>query len=494
MSGLRRVATIVAIVVVSGAGLAVRHTPSADAAVCFERTWVRTEIAGTSLHPRQGWLRYDCATRVWALGFRSELPLSPPLSWASSKLRTLEAQLNSDNKVNTGCGSFGIDHSITGSWNGSALVATITRWDDLCTPSAGGSATISRLGTQNSIELRWNQSQVGYPRAFTVNGMVSSVDDPPMSFSQFTPGTMSVSGYQNPGWANAFHGGPAVTINGTYDAVVSGDFNGDRRDDVLFYGAGAKLDRMWLGTPSKTFALGPATTISGVYDLLVAGDFNGNGRDDVVFYGRGTAPDALRFGSATGALVGGPAQTINGEFDALASADFNNDNYDDVLLHGAGIAKDVVRLGTRYDGFGFGPAPTIDGTFDALLPADYNGNGRGDVFFYGAGGAPDELRLGATTGALVTFGSFTVSGTYTPASGDFDGNGWGEILWYAPGAGSDAIWQGRSNGTFIAGRPVNIAGTYEPVVGDFNGDGRDDVLLYGPGTAPDALLFGNPPN
>jgi hypothetical protein len=470
--------------------------PATAAAPCYQATWTRTVLQGTTLHPHQGWLRYDCESRTWSLGFHSELALSPPITWPSSKLRALQVNLNTDGDTSTGCGTFGDDYVILGTWNGSALVAEVRKTETCAIDSpVVGAATLTRLGTQDSIEIRWNQRHVGYPRAFVASASVSATDDPQFSTTTFTiPARISVSGFPNPGWANAFSGGSAPTIAGAYEAVVGGDFNGDGRDDVLFYGAGGKSDSLWLGTATKSFVTGPKPTISGTFDFVVSGDFNGDGRDDVLLHGNGPAKDVLRLGTSTGALVGGPALSIDGTFTALASDDFNGDGFDDVLFYGSGASPDVVRLGNRFKRFSYAPPTTIAGVYDAVLAGDFNGNGRGDVFFYGAGGGGDALRLGTATGTFVGGPAVTVAGTYTPATGDFDGNGRAELLWYSPGPGTDLLWQGRTDGTFAAGRPVSIGGNYVPVVGDFNGDGRDDILLYGPGSAKDATLFGSPPN
>ena len=72
---------------------------------------------------------------------------------------------------------------------------------------------------------------------------------------------------------------PAETV------PVLGDFDGDGRGDLLWYGPGAADDHLWLGRPSRNFA-GVPVTVRGHY-LPLGGDFDGDGRADVLWYGPG---------------------------------------------------------------------------------------------------------------------------------------------------------------------------------------------------------------
>ena len=75
-----------------------------------------------------------------------------------------------------------------------------------------------------------------------------------------------------------------VTVSGTYK-VIAGDFNGDGKTDLLFYGAGSLPDFVWLGSHTGNFKSVPIT-INGNYTSIVAGDFNGDGKDDLFFFTR----------------------------------------------------------------------------------------------------------------------------------------------------------------------------------------------------------------
>jgi len=114
---------------------------------------------------------------------------------------------------------------------------------------------------------------------------------------------------------------PAETV------PVLGDFDGDGRGDLLWYGPGAADDHLWLGRPSRNF-VGVPVTVRGHY-LPLGGDFDGDGRADVLWYGPGGAPDVLWLGRPGGRFTARKL-TVRGDYQPLAG-DFDGDRRGDVL-------------------------------------------------------------------------------------------------------------------------------------------------------------------
>ncbi len=285
----------------------------------------------------------------------------------------------------------------------------------------------------------------------------------------------------------AAHAGTATataTAAGTATALTPlvGDFDGDGRSDVLFYGPGSLPDHLWLGRPDRNFA-GVPVSVSGSYQPVL-GDFNGDGRTDVFWYAPGSAADWLWLGRAGGAFTT-RAASVGGTYQPLVG-DFNGDGRDDVLWYGPGSASDWISFGHADGGFAGHPV-SVGGTYQPLV-GDYNGDGRSDVLWYGAGAAADWLWLGRADGNFAS-GARTVNGTYQPFTGDFNGDGRTDVFWYGPGSDPDVLWFGRANGTF-AGKAAAVNGTYQPLVGDYGGDGPDDVFWYAAGDPDDSLWFG----
>ena len=83
-------------------------------------------------------------------------------------------------------------------------------------------------------------------------------------------------------------------VGGAYEPFT-GDFDGDGRRDVFWYGPGHRRDVLWYGATGG-FTPGKAP-VGGTYRPLV-GDFGGDGPDDVLWWAPGGRGDVLWFGRA----------------------------------------------------------------------------------------------------------------------------------------------------------------------------------------------------
>lgn len=284
-----------------------------------------------------------------------------------------------------------------------------------------------------------------------------------------------------------FRGGPVVNVGITATPIV-GDFNGDRRDDVIWYRPGTGADQLKLATEAGGFIAGPAINIDGVF-VPAVGDFNGDAIDDVFWYRPGTATDSIRLGRASGVFRAGPPIDIDGIF-VPVGGDFNGDRRDDVLLYGTGASPDQLRLGTPLGRLGSGPPTIVAGTFSVGVAGDYTGDGIDDIAWYASGDDPDLVRRGTPTAEFSGGPPLTMGGAFTPLGGDYSGDGRNDLLWF-DGVGDDLLREMGAN-QFVTGPEVRVNGAYQPFSGDFNGDGTADVFWYRPGTASDALWFGIP--
>ena len=279
-----------------------------------------------------------------------------------------------------------------------------------------------------------------------------------------------------------------LVVKGVY-TPIPGDFNGDGRGDVLWYGPGDTYDALWYGTEQPGAFDDASVTVKGTYSP-VSGDFNGDGRTDILWYGPGGAYDALWYGTEQPGAFDDASVTVKGTY-APISGDFNGDGKGDILWYGPGDSFDSMWYGTSTQGeFTVGVNVTVKGTYSPVS-GDFNGDGKTDILWYGPGDSFDSMWYGTSTQGEFTVGvNVTVKGTYSPVSGDFNGDGRTDILWYGPGGAYDALWYGTEQPGAFDDASVTVKGTYSPVSGDFNGDGKTDILWYGPGPEPDSIWFG----
>jgi FG-GAP-like repeat len=274
----------------------------------------------------------------------------------------------------------------------------------------------------------------------------------------------------------------SYSVDGAYDPL-SGDFDGDGRDDVFWYAPGTTDDPVWFGSSTRTFARGQSSySVNGSY-RPITGDFDGDGRDDVFWYAPGTTGDPVWFGSSTRSFTRKElAYSVDGTYQP-AAGDFDGDGRADVLWYGSGSVH-AVWFGRSDRTFDRGWTFTAPGGSIPVV-GDFDGDGRSDVFLYGS----DTSWFGRADRSFDAGVSFSVSAGFTPIVGNFDADRRADILWYRPGGAADILWHSAGR-TFDSDTGLNLAGTYTPTAGDFDGDGLSDLFLYAAGGDVDPVWWG----
>ncbi|MGW5666847.1 FG-GAP repeat domain-containing protein, partial [Micromonospora sp. NPDC003776] len=139
--------------------------------------------------------------------------------------------------------------------------------------------------------------------------------------------------------------GTAISNNWTnYDTIFSpGDFNGDSKPDILARHAQSKDLHLYTGNGRGGFQYGTGTAISNNwsnYDVIFSpGDFNGDSKPDVLARNARTKALHLYAGNGTGGFQSGTGAAISNnwtDYDVIFSpGDFNGDSKPDVLARNA---------------------------------------------------------------------------------------------------------------------------------------------------------------
>ncbi|GHA95401.1 FG-GAP-like repeat-containing protein [Streptomyces termitum] len=198
--------------------------------------------------------------------------------------------------------------------------------------------------------------------------------------------------------------------------IQSGDFNGDGRDDIMaWYSYAVGNDSLFTFTANVKGGFNapfvstqlPAGSWYVEHSKFVTGDFNGDGRDDLAaLYGYangdlkmhtflaqsngGFAQSSLQSWAANGTTWGSFAQT------GVQAGDFNGDGLDDVSFwydyaDGRDSLFKLPALADRSGKFASGSTRALDIAADnwyykgaQYVPGDYNGDGKDDIgSFYG---------------------------------------------------------------------------------------------------------------
>ena len=237
----------------------------------------------------------------------------------------------------------------------------------------------------------------------------------------------------------------AIRQGGFWDAQkwVSGDFNGDGKDDFakVFNDGGLASIDVHISNGSSFSMQRWATKQGGFWDAQkwVSGDFNGDGKDDFAkaFNDSGLASIDVHISNGSSFSMQRWATRQGGFWDAQkwASGDFNGDGKDDFAkaFNDSGLASIDVHI-SNGSSFSMQRRATRQGGFwDAQkwMSGDFDGNGKNDFSkaFNDSGLADIDVHLSGTS-------SFSMQRWATKQGGFWDAQKW--------------------------------------VSGDFNGDGKDD--------------------
>jgi hypothetical protein len=263
------------------------------------------------------------------------------------------------------------------------------------------------------------------------------------------------------------------SVASDYEFALTGDYDGNGKLDILWYGRGSKPEAIWYGRRGRGFVTAQLRAAGSSRPL--AGDFDGDGRTDIFWYTPGAGADSLWYGRADRTWDTRPV-TMNNRYARTMVGDYDGDGRDDIFWYGPGPAKDRMWYG-RPDRHFVNKAIDIQGTYRSVA-GDFDGDGRDDVLWYAPGDAKDFLYFGRSDRTFEPT-ERTIPFTARPLVGDFNGTGTDDVFWYAAGAAADKVWWGRRTRTFQGAGVDNVTGRYSPITtGDFDENDIDDIVWY----------------
>lgn len=268
------------------------------------------------------------------------------------------------------------------------------------------------------------------------------------------------------------------------------------------------------------FIKGPFS-LGGSYDKIISLDYNGDGAKDILLYSPGSGLVCLNYGLKNG-LFDQVFMSSNGlggyDFhstnDQVLALDFNGDKKDDLMCYRPGMGA-VYLMRSNGDGSyttilasssGLG-GYNFDNPYDKAITLDYNGDNKIDLMFYRPGKKAVYLLRGNGDGTFTTvvksssgLAGFNFDQTQDLAIAlDYNGDGKDDVMCYRPGSGAVYIQKSNGNGTFsniyLSGNGIGGYNfdyiTDKAISLDYNGDGKDDIMCYRPGSSACYLLKSN---
>jgi FG-GAP-like repeat len=232
------------------------------------------------------------------------------------------------------------------------------------------------------------------------------------------------------------------------DTIVSGDFDGDGKADIVIWRPGPALTAGFYILKSSNLTAQFVQFGQTLDDPTVVADYTGDGITDPAIYRAGTK-SFFWYKASSGPRIGTEVATQWGQTgDVPVPGDFNGDGKADFVVFRPTSPQAIWYI---HPGSGGTDVPTPNSDFvnyyglslDNIVPGDYDGDGKADF-------AVTRVENGLMVWYIESNGSTTVTrtqfglGTDLEVQGDYDGDGKTDI----------AVWR-PSNGTFFTNRSTS---------------------------------------
>lgn len=270
-------------------------------------------------------------------------------------------------------------------------------------------------------------------------------------------------------------------------AMISGDFNGDGKIDLVTGNTQSRDISVLLGNGDGTFQPVVSYPTGGAVGGLVAGDFNGDGKLDIAVVNQQPASLSIFLGKGDGTFTASSPQPLGMTLVGVITADFNGDKNLDLAI--TDVNSTVWLLLGKGDGTFETPQPIVlTGTLEGIASGDFNGDKQIDLAVTRLDSAGVYVLLGKGDGTFLPAASFAAGrGAWAVTVGDFNSDGNLDLAvannFEVPLQNDVSLLAGDGTGKFATAVPLGAGNNpFGVVAADFTGDGKLDFAVANNGS------------
>ncbi|HEX7414745.1 MAG TPA: T9SS type A sorting domain-containing protein [Bacteroidia bacterium] len=286
-------------------------------------------------------------------------------------------------------------------------------------------------------------------------------------------------------------------------ALVSADFNGDGKVDLVTANWNANDVSIFLGTGTGSFGAATNFTVGSNPQALITEDFNGDGKVDLAVVNESSSNVSILLNTSTSTVTAtfGIQTTfaVGTNPYCITSADFNGDGKPDLATGNSGGASTnnvSVLLGTGTGSFISYPttisfSQSIPYTIISITSADFNMDGKADLALTLNLLTDVYVSLGSGTGSFGAVSTFPVGSSPFVMSVDLNGDGKPDLATANANSNNVSVLLGTGSGSFSTATNYAVGTHPAPVIsGDFNKDGIADLVVSNDQSANISVLLG----